>query len=185
MNFFKKVFSKKQEKSITQAFLVFSHTSEVIQAEKVLKQMGFKVEVKGPPPQLRTGCDMVILFDLVLEPAIIKELEENNIHTLQTVVLNKELLDPVSLYHKKDYGDWLMVRVANMKITFEKSTYRIVNISGGGCPDVPYLASILLNKNIFHAEAPNIQGKTLCSYSLQKAFEYAREEAKNIQKESI
>jgi hypothetical protein len=34
-----------------------------------------------------------------------------------------------------------MIRAANMKLTVDKDTMVIVNISGGGCPDVPYLAS--------------------------------------------
>ena len=39
--------------------LVFEHTGEVISAERLLRKAGMDVEVKGPPPQLRTGCDMV------------------------------------------------------------------------------------------------------------------------------
>jgi Protein of unknown function (DUF3343). len=38
--------------------LVFEHTGEVIRAERLLREAGLDVEVKGPPPQLRTGCDM-------------------------------------------------------------------------------------------------------------------------------
>ena len=44
-------------------FLVFQHTGEVIRAERILREAGFAVEVKGPPPELRTGCDMVVVFD--------------------------------------------------------------------------------------------------------------------------
>jgi len=39
-----------------------------------------------------------------------------------------------------------MVRAANMKLTIDKKTRMIVNISGGGCPDVPYLASQMIGK---------------------------------------
>ena len=51
-------------------FLVFQHTGEVIRAERILREAGFAVEVKGPPPELRTGCDMIIVFDLMQEPLI-------------------------------------------------------------------------------------------------------------------
>ncbi len=163
---------------VRQGILVFSHTSEVIQAERVLKAGGFTVEVKGPPPELRTGCDMVIVFDVLFELAITKELEKKNIQPLQVVTLThdaaKEVLEPVSLFHVKDYGKWYMVRAANMKITLEKDSGIIVNISGGGCPDVPYLAARLMHKNILQAEEPSLHGKTLCSYALQKAFAEAK-----------
>ena len=84
------------------------------------------------------------------------------------------MLEPAALFRQKDYGDWFMVRVANMKITVEKASGRIVNVSGGGCPDVPYLASLLIGKSIAEAEEPRVKGQTLCSYSLQRAFEEAR-----------
>jgi hypothetical protein len=48
------------------------------------------------------------------------------------------LLEPVDLFHTKDFGNYLMVRAANMKITIAKEDLKIVNISGGGCPDVPF-----------------------------------------------
>ena len=51
---------------------------------------------------------------------------------------------------------------------------KIVNVSGGGCPDVPYLAALLTGQCIGEAEEPRVKGQTLCSYSLQRAFEEAR-----------
>ena len=71
-------------------FLVFQHTGEVIRAERILREAGFAVEVKG------------------------------------------------------------------------------------GCPDVPYLAALLTGQCIGEAEEPRVKGQTLCSYSLQRAFEEAR-----------
>jgi hypothetical protein len=38
----------------------------------------------------------------------------------------------------------------------------IVNVSGGGCPDVPYLAAMLVGKNIYEVPEPNEIGHTLC-----------------------
>jgi hypothetical protein len=46
-----------------------------------------------------------------------------------------------------------------------------VNISGGGCPDVPYLAKELVGKTLNEAPAPREIGHTLCGYALQLAFE--------------
>ena len=160
-------------------FLVFQHTGEVIRAERILREAGFAVEVKGPPPELRTGCDMIIVFDLMQEPLIRNALEAARLEPIQSVPMRDTLLEPVSLFHVQDYGDWFMVRAANMKITVERATGKIVNVSGGGCPDVPYLAALLTSVlestgKLIEAEEPRVKGQTLCSYSLQRAFEEAR-----------
>lgn len=155
-------------------FLVFQHTGEVIQAERILREQGFPVKVKGPPPELRTGCDMVIVFDLMQEPRVRNALHAARIEPMQTVPMRDALLEPVSLFHVEDYGQWFMVRAANMKITIERASGKIVNISGGGCPDVPYLAALLTGQRVGDAEEPRVKGQTLCAYSLQRAFEEAR-----------
>ncbi len=160
--------------SADRGFLVFQHTGEVIRAERCLRAAGFSVEVKGPPPELRTGCDMVVVFPLIMESAVRRILKEEKLLPMNVVPVNDSLLEPVSLYCVKDYGNWFMVQAANVKITVETASGRIVNVSGGGCPDVPYLASLLTGVNIDAAEEPRVHGHTLCSYALQKAFLEAR-----------
>ena len=155
-------------------FLVFQHTGEVIRAERCLQSAGFAVEVKGPPPELRTGCDMVVTFPLIMESAVRRALEKEHLSPMSAVPVSGPLLEPVSLYRVKDYGDWFMVQAANVKITVERASGRIVNVSGGGCPDVPYLASVLTGQSIDGAEEPRVQGHPLCAYALQKAFLEAR-----------
>ena len=155
-------------------FLVFEHTGEVIRAERLLEERGLAVQVMGPPPDLRTGCDMVLVFELMQEMALRRALGEAGLAPLQVVALGEGMLEPVSLFQAKDLGDWLMVRAANMKITIAKADGTIVNISGGGCPDVPYLAGLLTGRRIGEAEEPRMKGRTLCSYALQRAFEEAR-----------
>lgn len=151
--------------------MVFHHTAEVIAAESLLKQAGMKVQVKGPPPALRTGCDMVIEFPLISELEAIRILTREKITPIQTVPVQDVLLEPVSLFHVKDLGDYLMVRAANMKITVAKHSQEIVNISGGGCPDVPYLAEAMVGKRLSSAPEPRTLGKTLCGYALQLGYE--------------
>lgn len=155
-------------------FLVFQHTGDVILAERRLREAGFATEIKGPPPELRTGCDMVIVIDLMQEPRVRRLLEEQGPAPLCLVPVSDPLLEPVSLFQVKDFGRWYMVRAANMKITIDRTTGEIVNVSGGGCPDVPYLAGLLVGQNVAKAEAPRLHGQTLCSYALQRAFEEAR-----------
>jgi hypothetical protein len=52
--------------SADRGILVFENTSDVIQAENVLKRSDWSVKVMGPPPEILTGCDLVIEFPLRL-----------------------------------------------------------------------------------------------------------------------
>jgi len=173
VKYFKRFFSKKvparglSEKGL----LLFHSTGEVIRAEALLKAAGLDVAVKGPPPDLRQGCDMVIEFPLLQEMRVRGLLEQHNLPLLRVAVAQDHLLEPVSLFHVKAFGDFLMVRAANMKITVDRRDLRIVNVSGGGCPDVPYLAEMLVGKRLDQAVEPRALGQTLCGYALQLAFE--------------
>ncbi len=151
--------------------LVFHHTSEVIKAESLLKQAGIEVSVKGPPPDLRTGCDLVIEFPLVAQLKVSAILQDARLAPLKTLPMQDLLLEPVSLFHVKDFGEYLMVRAANMKMTIDKSDLRVVNVSGGGCPDVPYLAETLVGRTLHDLPPPRSLGHTLCGYALQLAYE--------------
>ncbi|MCU0588170.1 MAG: DUF3343 domain-containing protein [Syntrophobacteraceae bacterium] len=153
------------------AIVVFHHTSEVIRGEALLRKAGIPVAVKGPPPELRTGCDLVIEVPLAAQLEIARLLAEASLEPLRILPLQDPLLEPVSLYHVKDFGDHLMVRAANMKITVDKGSLRIVNVSGGGCPDVPYLAEALVGRTLAEAPPPRTLGHTLCGYALQLAYE--------------
>jgi hypothetical protein len=151
--------------------LIFENTSEVIQAEKILKDKGWDVRVKGPPPEIRKGCDLAIEFPLIEELNILRTLQEVDASPLQVVPVNSPLLQPVDLFHTKDFGRYLMVRAANMKLTVDKETQTIVNISGGGCPDVPYLAREMVGSPLTETPSPREIGHTLCGYALQLAYE--------------
>ena len=155
--------------------LVFNHTGEVIRAERLLHKAGLAVEVKGPPPELRTGCDMVVVFEMVSQARVLDVLGREGLAPSQVVSAHDVLLEPVSLFQIKHLDDrWLMVRAANMKITLDTADGRIVNISGGGCPDVPWVAHRLCGLRLDEAPEPLSLGQTLCCYSLQKAFEELR-----------
>ena len=66
---------------------------------------------------------------------------------------------------------YLMCKAGNMKIAVDKQEHRIVNISGGGCPDVPYVAQQLHHLRIEEAPSPIDLGNSLCTYMLQISFE--------------
>ncbi len=176
--------SKKKNKSeegvrqaspgISRGFLLFDNSSEVIRAERVLKGLGLAVKVMGPPPEVRRGCDLVIEFPLIEQLDILRVLEEEGIPPLEVLPVKGPLLKPVDLFQVKDFGDYLMVRAGNMKLTVEKESLMIVNISGGGCPDVPYLARQLVGKKLTEAPSPRSIGHTLCGYALHLAYEEMR-----------
>jgi hypothetical protein len=151
--------------------LLYPSTGEVIRAESALRGAGVEAVVKGPPPDLRQGCDMVIEFCLMEEMRVREVLAERNLPPLRVAVVQDHLLEPVSLSHVKELGDFVMVRAANMKITVDRRSRRIVNVSGGGCPDVPFLAETLVGKTLDEAPEPRTLGRTLCGYALQLAFE--------------
>jgi hypothetical protein len=151
--------------------LVFENTSEVIRAENVLKAKGWNIRVKGPPPEIRKGCDLIIEFPLIEELNILRTLQDADVSPLQVVPVNSPLLQPVDLFQTKDFGRYLMVRAANMKLTVDKETQTIVNISGGGCPDVPYFAREMVGRPLTEAPSPREIGHTLCGYALQLAYE--------------
>lgn len=172
LNLFKKKVPRQPSNSqVDRGLLVFDHTSEVIRAEKILKAEGWAIKVMGPPPEIQKGCDLVVEFPLIEELNILRTLEENGPSPLEVVPVTGPLLSPVNLFQVKDFGDHLMVRAANMKITVEKSTRIIVNISGGGCPDVPYIATQLIGRTLEEAPAPREIGHTLCGYALDLAHQ--------------
>lgn len=163
---------KKEKKGKSdRGFLVFHNTSEVIRAEAILKKKGWNVRVMGPPPELRKGCDLVIEFPLIEQLNILRLLEGKKIPPIEMVPVDSPLLKPIELLKTKDYGNYIMVRAGNMKITVEKNTWKIVNISGGGCPDVPYIAGEMVEKALKEAPSPKEIGHTLCAYALHMAYE--------------
>jgi len=164
------IFKNKASKN-DRGILIFEDTSRVIQAERILKASGIFIRVMGPPPEIRTGCDLVIEFPLIEELDALRVLENNNVTPHKIVPVSSPLLAPVDLFHTRDFGDHLMVRAANMKITINKHNLKIVNVSGGGCPDVPFLAFQLVDKRLDEAPAPKELGHTLCGYALHLAYE--------------
>jgi hypothetical protein len=166
---------KKEQRSAAsgrdRGILVFEHTSEVIRAENVLKADGWIIRVVGPPHEVRSGCDLAIEFFLIEELNILRTLQNAGMEPLKIVPVTSPLLKPVDLFQVTNFDRYLMVRAANMKLTVEKETSIIVNISGGGCPDVPYLAQEMVGKTLTAAPSPREIGHTLCGYALQLAYE--------------
>ena len=160
-----------QSESITKGLLIFSDTSAVMHAEQILKEEDYDIRVVSPPPQYRTGCDLCIEFDIIEAPIVTNMLKKIGLAPIDVLPVSENGTKALRLYRTTDYGQYLMVRAANMKITIDKDTKEIVNISGGGCPDVPYLAWEMVGKKLSEAPEPNMIGFSLCAYSLNMAYD--------------
>ncbi len=171
LSFFRKEKKQPPVPGRDRGILVFENTSEVIRAENILQKRGWQIRVMGPPPEIRTGCDLVIEFPLISGLEILRALEACGIEPLKVVPVSDGMLQPVSIFFARDYGDYLMVQAANMKITVDKRDLTVVNISGGGCPDVPYLAAQMVGCRLDEIPEPRSIGHTLCGYALQLALE--------------
>ena len=79
----------------------------------------------------------------------------------------------IDIIKTTDFGKWYMIKSGNMKLSFEKASGLIVNISGGGCPDIPYLSAEMVDKTLRSAPQPRDLGYTLCATMLQRAYEEA------------
>jgi len=156
--------------------LIYETVNDVIQAEARLKKAGFEnITVIAPPPEYRSGCDLSIEFDLIEQVSILRTLETNDLAPIDILNISTDQHRPTQICALKDFGDYIMVRAANMKITCDKKTGQIVNISGGGCSDVPYLAREMIGQKITETRSPRDIGYTLCAYTLSIAFEKAKE----------
>jgi len=163
-----------KEHDTGKGLFLFHEAGQAVRAEKALTGAGYEVRVMAPPPRLRTGCDLVIMFDLVEQTGMIRLLKEAGNPPLDVAPVSGDgAMEPLDICRIKDYGDYLMVRAANMKITVEKANLRIVNISGGGCPDIPYLAQRMIGKSLRECDPPADIGFTLCAYTLNVAYEEA------------
>ena len=155
---------------------IFEHFKDGMRSEDILLGAGFHTHSGSPPPDVRTGCDLAISLPAKEVAAAEKLLKENGISVMDIIFKFSGGLPELQLsklVKTVDYGDYLMVRVGNMKLTYHKQSGIIANISGGGCPDIPLLALNMVGKRLDKVTTPAQIGFTLCAYTLQKAYERA------------
>jgi len=157
------------------ALVIFELVQHAMQAEAALQQAGYEIQTVAPSPEVRAGCDLAILIDATLQVGIERTLREFGIPFMGVIFPEIVDLRPLDLLKEFDYGDWMMVRCGNMKVVFDKHTGIIVNVSGGGCSDVPNIARSLMGKKLGEAPTPRSIGYTLCAYTGDKAYQRALE----------
>ncbi|XHH10546.1 MAG: DUF3343 domain-containing protein [Candidatus Bathyarchaeia archaeon] len=155
------------------AIILLGNVQEAMKAEQILKLGQFYAKMVAPPPEVRIGCDLAIEIDLVDAYGASNALKKHNIKPVDTLPLKNTQLKPLGIIKTTLIGDFLMVKGGHMKLTFNTKTGEIVNISGGGCPDIPYLALNMVGKRLDQSVKPKELGQTLCAYMLEKAYEKA------------
>ena len=151
--------------------LLFGSVQEVILIHHLLADLGFQVRLVAPPPNVRVGCDLAVEFALLEQEAIETTLRQTGNTALKMVSTKEMLPDILKQSTFTEINGYIMCKTGNMKITAEQRDHRIVNISGGGCPDIPYVARELHNVRIEDAKNPIQIGNSLCSYMLQISFD--------------
>ncbi len=154
--------------------VLFEEVQEAMKAENVLKKAAYPVRLVAPPPELRKGCDLAVEINLVEQPGIERLLKQRDVYYIEIRPLKGRDAAILEIVRVTDFGDWLMVKAANMKLTFEKKSGKIVNTSGGGCPDIPVMHAELLDKHVGEAPRPADIGYTLCALMLDRALEESR-----------
>lgn len=155
------------------ALVVLGSVGNVFAAERLLAGAGYGAHPVAPPSHLRTGCDLALLVNLVEQAGIARLLAANGLPVIEFIPLDGEVKTPLDIVKTARIDDYLMVRAGNMKLTFHPHTGVIVNISGGGCPDVPYLHHRLVGQPLATVTPPSALGFTLCALMLQRAYEEA------------
>ncbi len=166
-------FLKKKEKVKFEGggLVLFDEVQQAMAGEKVLKAAGYVVRLVAPPPELRKGCDLAVEINLVEQPGIKRVLDESDAFYVEISPLRIKTAPLLEVVKVTDFGQWVMVKAGNMKITYEKTSGVIVNVSGGGCPDIPYLHTGLVDKRLSEAPRPKDLGFTLCALNLERALD--------------
>jgi len=155
--------------------VLFEVVQDAMRAEKVLTEAGYSLRLVAPPPQLRMGCDLALEVNLLEQPGIERTLKEKGTPFMEVVPLKEGARAMLRMTQVTDFGRWTMVKAGNMKIAYEKATGTIVNTSGGGCPDIPFLYVEMVDKTLSEAPRPKDLGFTLCARVLDIAYEKSLE----------
>lgn len=153
---------------------LFDAVPDALRAEQVLRGRGYEIRLVAPPPALRAGCDLAIGMSPFERPGAERALADAKVLVRGWADGPSGTQPLASLVTTAEFGRFLMVRAGNMKLTVERPSGRIVNTSGGGCPDIPYLNLELVGRTVFDAPRPRDLGFTLCGLMLDRAFEEAR-----------
>ena len=166
-------FIKRQQKAKFEGggLVLLQTVEDAIATEKILKAGSYIVRLVAPPPELRKGCDLAVEININERLGIERLLKENDMPYTSVEPLKIGTAPLLEIVKLADFGKWIMVKAGNMKVTYEKDSGIIVNVSGGGCPDIPHLYAELVDKRVDEAPRPKDIGFTLCALNLDRALD--------------
>lgn len=159
--------------------LLYSNIQDIICAQSALQREGLGVTLVPPPMDIAIGCDLAVQFNLI-EEELIKGLIHRGLilpgefYTVEEPIKAVENLTRIT----EIAPGFLMANCHNIKVTVDKSNHEIVNISGGGCPDIPHVAHSLIGLSLENCPDPIEIGFSLCTYMVQLALDSLRQEVK-------
>ncbi|HRY12637.1 MAG TPA: DUF3343 domain-containing protein [Syntrophomonadaceae bacterium] len=165
--------AQRGKQQVESGLVIFYSVEDAIMAERILNKNDIRCRLVAPPPFLRKGCDLALEINLIQQAAVQRILQDR-VPVVQISPLSgtAELLDIIKV---SEYDGYTMVKAGNMKLTFENASGMIVNTSGGGCPDIPYMNIELVGKRLDQIRRPKEMGHSLCSLMLDRAAEGAQE----------
>jgi len=165
------LFKRKKDPFDGDGLVLFQTTAGALKAEKALRKAGLDVRLVAPPLSRRKGCDLAVEVNLLEKVAVERVLRDSGIRHEGLEVLSSESARPLEVVKIAWLGDFVMVRAGNMKMTCNRKTGVISNVSGGGCPDIPYLYLELVGRRAAEAARARELGSTLCALLLDRAHE--------------
>jgi hypothetical protein len=152
--------------------VLFKNIGDALRAWGTLREEGYDFKLVAPSPKMRKGCGLALEINLVERPGIELLFKQQEACIIPLDNDTSKLLENVRL---TDFGDWLMIKVGSMKLTYHKHSGIIVNISGSGCPDVPYLYAEMVDKPLTDVSRPRDIGFSPCALLLDQALQKAHD----------
>jgi len=162
-----------KEKFAGDGIIIFHDVAGAMKGDRTVREAGYDTKLVAPPPELRMGCELALEVNLVEQAGIERLFKEKDVSYVRFLPLTGSTSQMCDIVKIPDFGKWIMVKAGNMKLSFEKGSGLIVNISGGGCPDIPYLNAEMVDKTLASSPHPSELGYTLCATMLQRAYEEA------------
>jgi|WetSurMetagenome_2_1015567.scaffolds.fasta_scaffold30047_4 hypothetical protein len=129
------------------ALVIFDSVFNAIEAEAALSERGLDTRVVALPPQQRRISGLALEIDRADQVAVKHLLRQGKAGFIAITSLHPSW-QPMDLVTITDFDIWRMVAAGSIKLTYHKQSGEIVNISGGGFPDIPFLIKEIIGKSV-------------------------------------
>lgn len=88
--------------------------------QRLLKENGYSVKLVAPLLHRRRGWDIALEMNLAQQPRIEALLHQKDVQYVSIVPLGKGSMELSQVVKTTDFGDYILAKVALMKLTFDK-----------------------------------------------------------------